>query len=348
MTEPAIALLVAAGTVVLAVLFLRPGAGWLWRGIRALRADERVQIEDALKHLFDSEYHGREATLQSVSGALGVPGHRAAILLGRLEAQDLARRDLEGYRLTSQGRGDALRVVRIHRLWERYLAEKTGLSPADWHERAERLEHATSDEETEALSAALGDPRYDPHGDPIPTATGEIAPLRGRPLNALAVGQIAEIVHVEDEPETIFAQLVAEGLHPGMRVRLEEVTPQRIRFVADAEEHVLAPVVAANLSVLPLARDAEMLASGERLADLAIGERARVVALSPALRGAERRRLLDLGLVPGTEVEAELRSPSGDPTGYIVRGAVIGLRREQAEKIHVERGGAGSAARGVA
>ncbi|MEZ5332537.1 MAG: iron dependent repressor, metal binding and dimerization domain protein [Thermoanaerobaculia bacterium] len=325
--------------MLVAVLLLRPGSGWLWRAVRALRADERVQIEDALKHLFDSEYHGRAATLQSVSGALGVPGHRAAALLARLEGQGLARSADGGYRLTVEGRSDALRVVRIHRLWERYLAEKTGLAPADWHEKAERLEHATSAEETEALSAALGHPRYDPHGDPIPTPGGEIAPLRGRPLPSLPVGELAEIVHVEDEPEAIFAQLVAEGLHPGMRVRLEEVTPERIRLVADAEEHVLAPVVAANVSVLPLARDERMVAPGARLSDLAMGESARVIALSPALRGPERRRLLDLGLVPGTRVEAELRSPSGDPTGYLVRGAVIALRREQADKVHVERGG---------
>ncbi|MDH3402564.1 MAG: ferrous iron transport protein A [Acidobacteriota bacterium] len=75
----------------------------------------------------------------------------------------------------------------------------------------------------------------------------------------------------------------------------------------------------------------------ERLSGLAIGERGRVVALAPALRGAERRRLFDLGLIPGTEVEAELRSPGGDPTGYAIRGAVIALRREQADQVQVER-----------
>ena len=74
-----------------------------------------------------------------------------------------------------------------------------------------------------------------------------------------------------------------------------------------------------------------------RLSSLDLGGKARVVALSPVLRGAERRRLLDLGLIPGTEVSAEIRSPGGDPTGYRIRGAVIALRREQADQVRIEQ-----------
>jgi DtxR family Mn-dependent transcriptional regulator len=75
----------------------------------------------------------------------------------------------------------------------------------------------------------------------------------------------------------------------------------------------------------------------ERLSSLAVGESAEVVSLLPGLRSAERRRMMDLGLLPGTVVEAELRSPAGDPTGYRVRGAVIALRRDQADHIRIQR-----------
>jgi DtxR family Mn-dependent transcriptional regulator len=183
----------------------------------------------------------------------------------------------------------------------------------------------------------MGHPRYDPHGDPIPTAAGEIAPLQGRPLTELAVGELAEIIHVEDEPDAIYAQLVAEGLYPGMRVRVNESTPRRIAFEADAEEHVLAPVLAANLSVRPLPKEEEMRGPFGKLSGLAIGESARVAGLSKVVRGPERRRMLDLGLIPGTEVTAELLSAGGDPTGYRIRGALIALRREQAEQVQIER-----------
>jgi DtxR family Mn-dependent transcriptional regulator len=77
------------------------------------------------------------------------------------------------------------------------------------------------------------------------------------------------------------------------------------------------------------------LVEEEFLSGLKPGERTRVVSLSPACRGPERRRLLDLGFVPGTLVEVEMVSPGGDPTAYRVRGTVIALRREQAGLIRV-------------
>ena len=75
----------------------------------------------------------------------------------------------------------------------------------------------------------------------------------------------------------------------------------------------------------------------DRLSTLEIGENGTVVGLSPQLRGPERRRMLDLGLIPGTVVGAEIRSASGDPVGYRIRGAVIALRREQADQVRIER-----------
>lgn len=68
-----------------------------------------------------------------------------------------------------------------------------------------------------------------------------------------------------------------------------------------------------------------------------MGEVATVTGLSPACQGPQRRRLLDLGLVPGTRVTVEMRSPLRDPVAYRVRGAVIALRRHQADWVQVER-----------
>jgi DtxR family Mn-dependent transcriptional regulator len=73
----------------------------------------------------------------------------------------------------------------------------------------------------------------------------------------------------------------------------------------------------------------------EFLADLQPGQHGRVLGLTPACRGAERRRLLDLGFVPGTDVAVEMVSPGRDPTAYRVRGTLIALRREQAGLIRI-------------
>jgi Fe2+ transport system protein FeoA len=73
----------------------------------------------------------------------------------------------------------------------------------------------------------------------------------------------------------------------------------------------------------------------ETLANLNPGEEATVVRLSLDCRGLERRRLMDLGLLPGTVVAAEMRSPTGDPTAFRIRGALIALRVEQAGYIQI-------------
>lgn len=70
------------------------------------------------------------------------------------------------------------------------------------------------------------------------------------------------------------------------------------------------------------------------LNSLPIGQKGRVIGL--ASNGMERRRMLDLGLVQGTTVEALQKSPSGDPIAYFIRGAVIALRDEDAKKIMIE------------
>ena len=75
----------------------------------------------------------------------------------------------------------------------------------------------------------------------------------------------------------------------------------------------------------------------ETLSALSPGESAAVVGIAPACQGPQRRRLLDLGLVPGTVVTAELRGALKDPVAYRVRGALIALRRQQAEWVRVDR-----------
>ncbi len=344
MIQPLLSLLAVSAALALAVLLFWPARGLFWRGLRLLRSNERVLIEDALKHAYDCEYRKTPCALLSLAGALSLRGGRAAGLIARLEELRLIEEAGGSYRLTADGRSDALRVVRIHRLWERYLSDETGLDPTEWHAEADAREHSTSPQEADSLAVSMGEPRYDPHGDPIPTAEGEIAPQRGKPLSELGPGQVAEIVHLEDEPASIYAQLVAEGLYPGMRVRMVEKTPRRVRFEGEAQEHVLAPVLAANLTVLVREDETQTEAALRSLSALSPGEVARVTGISALCRGLERRRLLDLGVVPGTEIAAELISPSGDPTAYRVRGALIALRREQSSLIHITGAGAADVA----
>jgi DtxR family Mn-dependent transcriptional regulator len=310
-------------------------AGVIRRRWNSWVGNDRVRVEDSLKHLYDCEYAQIPATVHSLAGTLEIGRDAAARLLTRLEQMGLVKPVNQTLQLTAEGRSYALRVIRIHRLWEKYLADRTGIDESEWHRNADLKEHTMSAKDADALAARLGNPSFDPHGDPIPTAAGAMPSQRGMPLTSLQPGATARIVHVEDEPQAVYAQLVASQLVPGIALRVLQSEPDRMRIEAEMQEHVLAPVVAANLSVEPIGDALDPYTPNYRLSSLEIGQAATIVDISPACRGIERRRLLDLGVVPGTHVRAELRSPSGDPVAYRVRGAVIALREDQADLIHV-------------
>jgi DtxR family Mn-dependent transcriptional regulator len=322
--------------VALAALFW-PRLGLWARWQLAQDLATRIRREDALKHILKSEANGRVATLNSLAGSLEITAAQAADLLEELEEHELLTFEDGLLRLKPTGREMGLHVVRAHRLWESYLAEQTGVPEIEWHPRAEEREHLLTPQQTEELAAKLGHPLHDPHGDLIPTSDGVLQGDPGQPLNSIPPQTPVLITHIEDEPDTIYRQLVAVGLRPAMRAFVIEKSAKRIRFWADRNEHVLAPILAQNVFVQPLPEyRTEDLVDEEYLSDLKPGRRTRVVGLSPACRGQERRRLLDLGFVPGTVVEVDIVSPAGDPTAYRVRGSVVALRHEQANLIRVD------------
>jgi DtxR family Mn-dependent transcriptional regulator len=182
---------------------------WQWQ--RHRRLGERIRTEDALKHIHTCEMEGVQPTAATLAETMTLSDEATAQLLGRMESAGLLRRQPEGLSLTPQGRAAALHIIRAHRLWERYLADQTGYDAGEWHRRADISEHYLGPEATEALAAQLGHPTHDPHGDPIPDADGRFVGHGGRPLTELAAGQMGRIVHIEDEPEVVYAQLLAEG-----------------------------------------------------------------------------------------------------------------------------------------
>lgn len=339
MPDPLLSLVIAAALGGALALFFWPEGGLFWRWRRTRQMTERVLIEDALKHLYEAQLEGQCANRETLAASLHISHSQADGLLAKMAERNLLELGPDMICLTAAGTEHALHIIRAHRLWERHLAEETGYGESEWHGRAHQQEHRLSAAEVEALAARLNNPTHDPHGDPIPTAGGQIGVTERRALSELAVGAAGRIVHLEDEPAAIYAQLVAEGLAPGMEIRVLEATPQRIRFWASGDERVLAPPLAANVGVLP-AQVAEELPAApptQRLTALKPGEEAMVAGIAPACRGAERRRFLDLGILPGTRIEAALVSPSGNPVAYRLRGALIALRHDQADHIQITR-----------
>ncbi len=338
MIEPLTALIVFGlfTTVVVLVFFPKYGVFSRWK--RNRRRMKRAVIEDALKHMFDCEYKNIFCTTESIAGSLLISTNEAAKLLTLLSTMGLLVTFDNGVTLTAEGRSYALRIIRIHRLWERYLADETSVPPTEWHSSAELAEHKLTAAEVETLAAQIGNPNFDPHGDPIPTPSGEIPPKKGHSLLSLNSGEFADITHIEDEPEAVYAQLIEQGLYVGMQVMMIERSNEHVRFAADGKDIVLAPLLTNNVTVAPITEEEKRITSPlESLASLKIGEEATVLSISKAMRGQQRRRLMDLGVVPGTPIRAEMKSATGDPTAYNIRGALVALRQQHANMIFIQK-----------
>ncbi len=310
----------------------------VWKAITTgqLRS-HRAQIEDILKQLYHVEAGGKSAGIIDLSGALRISDKKMLSLIEEMVSMDLIQTKNEKILLTDMGRDYALRIIRVHRLWEKYLSEKTGISKIEWHDRAEQKEHQLTQEQTETLYEQLGRPRFDPHGDPIPTEQGHVIEVKSVPLTGLKNGAVARIKHIEDEPEVVYKQIVAKKLHIGSQLRVIESDDKQVKFYSEGEEYTLPSIVACNISVLELSEEEIFEDSKVRLSSLNEGEKARILGISSECRGAARRRLMDLGFIKGTEIETEFNGPNKNPKAYKLRNTLIALRNDQADLILIEK-----------
>lgn len=317
--------------ILAAVLFV---LAFRW-SVKSRAGRDRQRLEDGLKHLFDLEYRGRHGSLASLSGALGVADHVALALVTRMQTQGLLVARGAEFELTREGERLALQVIRAHRLLERYFADEARLPLPQVHAAAERGEHHLTPEAADRLSASMGHPAVDPHGDPIPTKEGFVPPAAGISATAWPMDQLARVVHLEDEPPVAYAQLVAAGISIGQTLRVIDATPERMVLTDGENEFNLAPAVAANI-FLEAAPPSAAHAHAMRLADLSAGQAASVIGLDEACQGYSRRRLMDLGFTAGATIRAALSTFAGDPRAYEIRGTLVALRREQASHVLVQ------------
>lgn len=141
------------------------------RFTRARSDTARTAMEDALKHAFDCRTRNVACTIESIAGTLQTTTALATRLVMRLEAMGLLVPEERGFRLTEEGTAYALRVIRIHRLWERYLADETSVREADWHRVAEFEEHRMTAADADALVPV----------SPIPSSIPTATPSRRHP-----------------------------------------------------------------------------------------------------------------------------------------------------------------------
>jgi DtxR family Mn-dependent transcriptional regulator len=130
-----------------------------------------------------------------------------------------------GVSLTPAGEQIALEIIRHHRLIELYLAEALGYEWDKVDAEAEKLEHVISEEFEDKISAMLGDPTVDPHGDPIPSKDGSVAPSSRQLLSDVEVGHAARVARVRDDDPALLRYLAELGIVPEAQVAIAERAP---------------------------------------------------------------------------------------------------------------------------
>jgi DtxR family Mn-dependent transcriptional regulator len=182
-------------------------------------------VENYIKQIYADECRqpGERVAMGRLSSAMRVAPGTATAMVKTLAQSGLV--DYEprgGVNLTDNGRSLALHVLRRHRLVELFLVNVLHLDWSEVHEEADAWEHVISERVLDRIDQLLGHPETDPHGDPIPSAGGDL-PGGGDwvSLTACDVGEEVVVRQVSDEDSGFLVFLDQSGLRPGARLRLE-------------------------------------------------------------------------------------------------------------------------------
>jgi DtxR family transcriptional regulator, Mn-dependent transcriptional regulator len=183
-------------------------------------------VEDYLKAIYHLSSQGGFASTSDIAAMLAVASPSVSGMVKRLSETGLIEHvPYRGVQLTGQGRRAALKMIRRHRILELYLTQHLGYDWGGVHAEAEQLEHAVSDDLIERMASALGQPQYDPHGDPIPTAGGEIEEAELVSLADAAPGTKLELRQVATQDAARLRYFAEQGLTPGVLLTVTERQP---------------------------------------------------------------------------------------------------------------------------
>lgn len=177
-------------------------------------------VEDYLKAILRLQGEGGATTVGQVAAELQVTPGTVTTMMRHLSEEglvDYAPR--KGLKLQAKGEKSALRVVRRHRLIELFLVNVMKLDWSEVHEEAEILEHVISDRLLDRIDTMLGEPRHDPHGDPIPDRDGNLPAFEGIELVSAGEG-LHRVVRVSDEDSSLLAWLDEKGIAIGTSVEV--------------------------------------------------------------------------------------------------------------------------------
>jgi DtxR family transcriptional regulator, Mn-dependent transcriptional regulator len=216
-------------------------------------------VENYLKTIFLAQV-GRSGSdelvpMGQIASGLGVvPGTATTMIKALAESGLVHYEPYMGVRLTPAGEKLAGLVLRRHRLVELFLVRVLGMNWTEVHDEAERLEHAVSERLIERIDAMLGHPAVDPHGDPIPTAEGRVAPTHDVDLTNVPVRTRVRVTRVIDQEPEFLRFIERCDLTPGREVTVEsrDLAADAVRLTNGAGREVtIGARAAAKVLVQP-------------------------------------------------------------------------------------------------
>lgn len=212
-------------------------------------------VEDYLKAIYQLGRGEEAVSTSALAERLGVAPGSVTGMVKRLAERELVEHvPYYGARVTPAGEREAVRMIRRHRVLERFLVDVLGYGWDEVHEEAERLEHAASDELVDRIAQVLGEPESDPHGDPIPVVGEQFVERDYPSLAELEVGRRAVLRRVSDEDPAALRYLAGLELWPGAEVEVLERAPFNgpLRVRVGQEERMLGRELSSVMSVEPI------------------------------------------------------------------------------------------------
>jgi DtxR family Mn-dependent transcriptional regulator len=214
-------------------------------------------MEDYIKAIYAIGSDGEErVSTSALADYLDVTAPTVSSMLKKLEERGLVdREEYKGVTLTEEGELVALEILRHHRLLEAFLTEQLDYDWADVHDEADRLEHHVSEELTDRIAEALGNPPVDPHGDPIPDADLSL-PEESETTRLADAGEGERVVvrRIRHQGDEELRYLADAGIRPGVELAVVDVAPFGMVTVESVDgEQSLPEEVARLIEVVPAA-----------------------------------------------------------------------------------------------
>ena len=276
----------------------------------------------------------------------------------KLDEMELIRyQPYKGASLSIEGNLQAEKILRRHRLWEVFLVEKLHFDYLTAHQMADDLEHATSKELADQLDEFLGSPKFSPEGKEIPAGDKTSRNIQTMKLSDLGVG--SEGYYFSDELDRNIAEFFSDvNLRKGRQFKVLGKTSTQMIILSGDEPIHISRDIAEKIAVAELetkvsnnSRDISVEKSNKEramqektikkktLKDLKIGQTGVVVSVKG--KGSIKQRMMDMGLVSGSEVKVIRVAPLGDPIEISLKGYNLSLRKSEAQDIVVEISGEG-------